>query len=33
MLAEYQRPPMDPAVEEALEDYVARRKQEIMAGT
>jgi trimethylamine---corrinoid protein Co-methyltransferase len=29
MLAEYQRPPMDPAVEEALADYVARRKQEI----
>jgi len=31
MLAEYQRPPMDPAVEEALNDYVARRKREILA--
>jgi trimethylamine--corrinoid protein Co-methyltransferase len=30
MLAEYQRPPMDPAVEEALNDYVARRKREIL---
>jgi trimethylamine--corrinoid protein Co-methyltransferase len=29
MLAEYQRPPMDPAIEEALNDYVARRKQQI----
>ena len=29
LLAEYQRPPMDPAVEEALNDYVARRKLEI----
>ena len=29
MLVEYQRPPMDPAVEEALNDYVARRKLEI----
>jgi trimethylamine--corrinoid protein Co-methyltransferase len=29
MLADYQRPPMDPAVEEALTDYVARRKREI----
>lgn len=29
MLAEYQRPPMDSATEEALEAYVARRKQEI----
>jgi trimethylamine---corrinoid protein Co-methyltransferase len=32
LLAEYQRPPMDPAVEEALNDYVARRKQEIERG-
>jgi trimethylamine--corrinoid protein Co-methyltransferase len=30
MLAGYQRPPMDPAVEEALNDYVARRKREIL---
>jgi trimethylamine--corrinoid protein Co-methyltransferase len=29
LLAAYQRPPMDPAVEEALTDYVARRKLEI----
>ena len=29
LLAEYQRPPMDPAVEEALNEYVARRKLEI----
>ena len=29
MLAEYQRPPMDPAIEEALTDFVARRKREI----
>jgi trimethylamine--corrinoid protein Co-methyltransferase len=29
MLAEYQRPPMDPAIEEALGAYVARRKREI----
>jgi trimethylamine--corrinoid protein Co-methyltransferase len=29
MLAEYQQPPMDPAVAEQLADYVARRKREI----
>jgi trimethylamine--corrinoid protein Co-methyltransferase len=29
LLAAYQRPPLDPAVEEALNDYVARRKHEI----
>jgi len=28
LLADYQRPPMDPAIEEALTDYVARRKGE-----
>jgi trimethylamine--corrinoid protein Co-methyltransferase len=28
LLAEYEQPPLDPAVEEALKDYVARRKQE-----
>ena len=32
LLAEYQRPPMDPAIEEALKDYVARRKLEIGKG-
>jgi trimethylamine--corrinoid protein Co-methyltransferase len=26
MLAEYQPPPMDPAIDEALNDYIARRK-------
>jgi trimethylamine--corrinoid protein Co-methyltransferase len=26
MLAEYAEPPMDPAVDEALLDYIARRK-------
>ncbi len=29
LLAEYQRPPIDPSIEEALADYVARRKREI----
>ncbi|HEU4517340.1 MAG TPA: trimethylamine methyltransferase family protein [Steroidobacteraceae bacterium] len=29
LLSEYQRPPMDPATEDALIDYVARRKLEI----
>ena len=29
ILAEYQPPPIDPAVDEALRDYVARRKREI----
>jgi trimethylamine--corrinoid protein Co-methyltransferase len=29
LLGDYRRPPMDPAVEEALNDYVARRKSEI----
>jgi trimethylamine--corrinoid protein Co-methyltransferase len=28
MLAAYERPPLDPAIEEALADYVARRKAE-----
>ena len=28
LLADYQRPPLDPAIEEALTDYVARRKGE-----
>ncbi len=29
LLAEYKQPPLDPAVEEALRDYVARRKRRI----
>ncbi len=32
LLSEYQRPPMDPAIEDALIDYVARRKLEIGRG-
>lgn len=28
MLAEYQQPPLDPAIDEALRDYMARRKRE-----
>ncbi len=31
-LAEYQEPPMDPGIREALEAYVARRKEEIGSG-
>jgi trimethylamine---corrinoid protein Co-methyltransferase len=31
-LAEYEQPPMDPAVREALDEYVARRREEIGAG-
>jgi trimethylamine--corrinoid protein Co-methyltransferase len=33
LLAEYQRPPMDPATEEALNDYVSRRKREIQGAS
>jgi len=29
MLANYETPPIDPATREALDDYVARRKEEI----
>jgi trimethylamine--corrinoid protein Co-methyltransferase len=29
LLAEYEQPPIDPAIDEALADYVARRKREI----
>jgi len=29
LLSEYQQPPVDPAVDDALKDYVARRKREI----
>jgi trimethylamine--corrinoid protein Co-methyltransferase len=29
LLEEYQQPPLDPAVDEALRDYMARRKREI----
>ena len=32
LLAEYVEPPMDPAVREALEAFVVRRKREIVAG-
>lgn len=31
MLSEYQKPPLDPAVDDALKDFIARRKTEIMA--
>ena len=31
LLADYQPPPLDPAIAEALRDYVARRKREIAA--
>ncbi len=30
LLQEYQQPPIDPAIDEALQDYVARRKLEIL---
>jgi trimethylamine--corrinoid protein Co-methyltransferase len=26
LLADYQKPPIDPAIEDALNDYVARKK-------
>jgi trimethylamine--corrinoid protein Co-methyltransferase len=32
LLTEYQQPPIDPGVDEALKDYVARRKREIASG-
>jgi trimethylamine--corrinoid protein Co-methyltransferase len=32
LLAEYEPPPLDPGIREALEDYVARRKQAINTG-
>ena len=32
LLRDYQQPDLDPAVDEALRDYVARRKREITAG-
>ena len=28
LLAEYEQPPIDPAIDDALKDYVARRKRE-----
>ena len=31
MLGEYEKPPLDPAIDEALVDYVARRKVELKA--
>jgi trimethylamine--corrinoid protein Co-methyltransferase len=30
LLASYEPPPIDPAVEDALRDYVARRKREVI---
>ena len=33
LLAEYQQPAMDPAIDEALRDYVERRKREIAKTT
>jgi trimethylamine--corrinoid protein Co-methyltransferase len=33
LLAEYEQPPLDPAVDEALRDYVARRKREVQSDT
>lgn len=32
LLADYEKPPIDPGIEEALNDYVARRKAEIGGG-
>jgi trimethylamine--corrinoid protein Co-methyltransferase len=32
LLANYELPPMDPAVREAIDDFVARRKREIAGG-
>jgi trimethylamine:corrinoid methyltransferase-like protein len=29
MLAQYEAPPLDPPLKEALEDYVARREREL----
>ncbi len=31
LLSEYEQPPLDPAIDEALVDYVAKRKQTLMA--
>jgi len=31
LLAEYEQPSLDPAVDEALRDYVARRKRELQS--
>ena len=28
LLADYEQPPIDPAIDEALKDFVARRKRE-----
>ena len=33
MLGEYQQPPIDSAIHDALKDYVARRKREIEGGS
>ncbi|MEK7784926.1 MAG: trimethylamine methyltransferase family protein, partial [Chloroflexota bacterium] len=29
VLAQYEQPPLDPAIQEALDDYVARREKEL----
>ncbi|MGB7320707.1 MAG: trimethylamine methyltransferase family protein, partial [Albidovulum sp.] len=33
LLASYEKPPIDPAIEEQLEAYVARRKESIVVGS
>jgi trimethylamine--corrinoid protein Co-methyltransferase len=33
LLAEYEQPPTDPGIEEALRDYAERRKRDIAAST
>jgi trimethylamine--corrinoid protein Co-methyltransferase len=33
LLREYEQPPLDPAIDEALVEYVSKRKQTIMAGS
>jgi trimethylamine--corrinoid protein Co-methyltransferase len=33
LLGEYEKPPLDPGIDEALRDYVARRKRELQAGS
>jgi trimethylamine:corrinoid methyltransferase-like protein len=32
LLASYEAPDLDPAVEEALQDYMTKRKKELSAG-
>jgi trimethylamine:corrinoid methyltransferase-like protein len=33
MLAAYEKPPLDPGIDDALKDYVNRRKLEISGGS